>query len=707
MKGTSWLIDYLRLPAEVTTFEKTYLQRLNPVALGFFWVHVPGFVLVAVINGSSALVALGLTLAVVLGPTLAYYAFADKPRVFGLIGGFTSMMLGGVLVFIGQGPMQIEMHFYFFVLLALLAVFANPMVILAAAATVAAHHLSLWFLAPVGVFNYDATVWSVVVHTLFVVLESVAACFVARSFFNNVLRLERKVEQRTAALDERNRDMTRILDNVAQGLVTVTVDGALGGQRSRAMTLWFGEPAADVKVWSYLAGHDPDLEAWMQLSFDGIGLGLLPTEVALAQLPSRITREQEVFRVDYRPLGSPVTGLLVVVSNITEEVARQRAEAAQRELIAIVERAYRDRTGFLEFLREADEMIEELSGPRDEPLAELKRRLHTVKGNAAMFGAQSVADVCHELESRLEEKPSPLEVEERKRLAEAWLAVRDRIESVLGVAQRRTVLVDWEEYQKVLASISEPEPAWASPIRRWGQVATRTHLERFAEMAQGLAQRLGKAELRVEIRDRELHLESERFAPVWTAMVHTVRNAVDHGIETTEKREEAGKPPHGTLLLSTELVVGDVVIEVRDDGAGVNWVKIAQRAREIGIPTATMSDLDQAMFASGVSTAETVTDTSGRGIGMGALRAAVQEAGGAVEISSEPGQGTSVRCRIPLRIAALAAPAGATGATGAAGANGANGANGEIGATGAVGTPDVDGDVAPASRRPQSISAQA
>lgn len=645
-----WLIDYLRLPAEVSSFEAAFLRRMNRIALGYFWLHVPAFTLVAFLSGTSPLVAILLTLGVLIGPTAAPFAFPARPRRIGLVYGVTAMLMAGVLVYIGQGPMQIEMHFYFFVLLALLAVFGNPMVIVVAAFTVVVHHASLWFLAPGNVFNYAATVWTVVVHGLFVLLESVAACFVARSFFNSVIRLERMVQKRTEALDERNRDMARILDNVAQGLVTVSLDGAMGSRRSSALTHWFGIPAGDARVWSYLAGHDPDLEAWTQLSFENLGQGLLPLEVALAQLPSTILRHGEIFHVEYRPLGQPLSALLVVVSNVTEEVARQRAEAAQRELISIVEKAYRDRTGFLEFFREAGEMVQALTAPApDEPIPELKRRLHTLKGNAAMFGVQSVARVCHELESRLEEAPVPLDAAERARLDGAWRAVRDRIESLLGLSQRRTILVDWEEYQAVLSSINEPEPPWATPIRRWGQVPARPYLERFAELARQLARRLGKAEVDVEIRDHDLYLEAERFSAVWSAMVHTVRNAIDHGIEPTEVRLGAGKPARGRLWLSAEQLGGELVLEVRDDGAGVDWVKIAQRAREQGIATATMADLDQALFASGVSTAAEVTDTSGRGLGMSALRAAAVAAGGAVELSSEPGNGTIVRCRIPLR----------------------------------------------------------
>jgi hypothetical protein len=112
-----------------------------------------------------------------------------------------------------------EMHFYFFVLLALPAVFANPMAVLSAAVTMAAHHTILWIWLPCSVFNYDASIWTVGVHALFVV-ESVAACFVARSFFDDVTGLDRVVQQRTAEVAERNTAMRLVLDTVDQGLVT-------------------------------------------------------------------------------------------------------------------------------------------------------------------------------------------------------------------------------------------------------------------------------------------------------------------------------------------------------------------------------------------------------------------------------------------------------------------------------------------------------
>ncbi len=191
------LSKYLALPAEITPFERRYLTRLNKVALIFFYLHIPALMVIAWVAGTRPFFALALTSFVMVGPTIAYRT-VQNPRHLSVVYGITAMLMGGLLVHFGQGPVQIEMHFYFFALLAMLCMFANPMVNIVAAVTVALHHLIVWWLVPESVFNYDAAWWVVLVHAAFVVLETIATCFISREFFDNVIGLEKIVEARTA-----------------------------------------------------------------------------------------------------------------------------------------------------------------------------------------------------------------------------------------------------------------------------------------------------------------------------------------------------------------------------------------------------------------------------------------------------------------------------------------------------------------------------
>lgn len=202
------ILRYIVLPPESSDFEKEYVSRVNRVAMWFFIAHLPVFVLIAAYNGTDPQLAFALTSSVLVGPVMAM-RYLESQRAISVIMGITAMLMGGLLVHFGQGPTQIEMHFYFFVLLALLAVYANPLVIVVAAITVALHHLLLWFALPASVFNYEAPLWVVAVHALFVVLEAVAACFIARGFFDNVVELERHIKERTHRLSEANAELSK------------------------------------------------------------------------------------------------------------------------------------------------------------------------------------------------------------------------------------------------------------------------------------------------------------------------------------------------------------------------------------------------------------------------------------------------------------------------------------------------------------------
>ena len=447
---------------------------------------------------------------------------------------------------------------------------------------------------------------------------------------------------------QRTRDMALILDNVAQGLVTVDLDGRLRSEQSRTMVRWFGAPTEATRLWSYLFGHDPDLEAWVDVGFTGLRCQDALFDVHLEQMPSRIERDGRKFRIEYQPIGAPPTTVLVVVSDITEEIARQHAERAQRELIAVFEQAYHDRAAFSAFLHETDETVRTAEAVWDDTLDELKRLLHTLKGNCALFGVFSMSETCHELETEIEETCARPSEAERVRLVETWHTFRDQVDHLLGGSARRTIQVDWDDYQAVVARLDDPQRSWAAEVRRWGQDPTRPHLERFGDQATILARRLGKAALDVEIEDHELRLDGPRFAPLWSALIHGVRNAVVHGIETAEQRRAAGKPGRARLRMSTAVRGDELVVEIEDDGGGIDWRAVASRARARGLPAETPRELTDALFESGLSTASEITQEAGRGVGMDALRVACSDLGGAIEVTSATGRGTVVRCRVPL-----------------------------------------------------------
>jgi two-component system, chemotaxis family, sensor kinase CheA len=234
------------LPATITQFERDHVQRINRISLWFFAAHIPVFMVIAFLNDTRPELAALFTAAIMVGPALAHKLMTN-PRHVALIYGVTAMCMGGLLVHFGQGPVQIEMHFYFFALIAMLAVYGNPAVIYIAAVTVAAHHLMMWILLPRSVFNYDASVWVVAVHAAFVVLETVAVAVIARTFYDNVIHLERMVEDLTVKerqrLETETKAATMLVDHVvgetAAFIDQIKNNPALGrGQRETLIMIY-------------------------------------------------------------------------------------------------------------------------------------------------------------------------------------------------------------------------------------------------------------------------------------------------------------------------------------------------------------------------------------------------------------------------------------------------------------------------------------
>ncbi|ALS66306.1 chemotaxis protein CheA [Pandoraea apista] len=178
---------------------------------------------------------------------------------------------------------------------------------------------------------------------------------------------------------------------------------------------------------------------------------------------------------------------------------------------------------------------------------------------------------------------------------------------------------------------------------------------RFPRLVRDLASKLGK-QIELVTFGQATELDKSLIERIIDPLTHLVRNSLDHGIETSEARLASGKDPVGQLVLSAAHQGGNIVIEVSDDGAGLRREKILAKAQQQGMNVSdSMTDEEvwQLIFAPGFSTAEAVTDVSGRGVGMDVVKRNIQQMGGHVEILSTRGKGTTIRIVLPLTLAIL------------------------------------------------------
>ncbi len=222
---------------------------------------------------------------------------------------------------------------------------------------------------------------------------------------------------------------------------------------------------------------------------------------------------------------------------------------------------------------------------------------------------------------------------------------KDTDDAALTATMQRLDLITTELQGSVMKTRMQPiENAWS----------------KYPRIVRDLARQTGK-EVELVTSGNETELDKTLLEAIRDPLTHIVRNAVDHGIETPEQREACGKPRQGRLALRAFHESGQVNIEISDDGAGIDPERVAAKAVANGVITseraARMSRREKVdlIFAAGLSTAETVSNISGRGVGMDVVRTNIEQIGGTVDVSSEPGDGTTIRVKIPLTLAIIPA----------------------------------------------------
>jgi two-component system chemotaxis sensor kinase CheA len=213
---------------------------------------------------------------------------------------------------------------------------------------------------------------------------------------------------------------------------------------------------------------------------------------------------------------------------------------------------------------------------------------------------------------------------------------------------------------QAMQNLTRTSHALQSMVMQVRMIPVEAVFMRFPRLVRDLSQKLSKS-VDLQLVGKDTELDRTVVDALGDPLVHLVRNSLDHGLEGPEERKAAGKPETGILEISARHAGGNVVIEVKDDGRGVDPRRVAQKAAEKGLIAPEQIDSIDAkgaielLFSAGFSTADTTSDISGRGVGMDAVRATIRELGGEVIMTSEKGVGTCAQIRLPLTLAIMAA----------------------------------------------------
>jgi HPt (histidine-containing phosphotransfer) domain-containing protein/HAMP domain-containing protein len=466
--------------------------------------------------------------------------------------------------------------------------------------------------------------------------------------FGEMAEAVRDREQRLAI---RNTELRLILDSVHQGFLTALRDGALLPERSKIIESWLGDLPLAASVFDVVGRIDPSARSWFEAAWSQVIDGIFPLDCAVEQLPKRLVRDGRHFEFVYHPVmkGEEIDRMVIVLTDVTAEVERQRALAEQQEFSVLVDQFVRDRRAFYDFWGEASELVRRVVDSV-EASDGVRRDLHTLKGNARFFGLNRLAGLCHETEDAMRERgENLLSASERKSLQELWDALRRRIEPLIH-GSTAFVEISKEEYERLVDAIRRRQPleTLEELVRGLRHEPTAWRLGRAKETLAMLAQKLGKTPPEVVIQHNDLRLSTSRFAPFWSVFGHLMNNAIDHGVERDDERKAAGKPLPAKIRLSTQISAGELVVEAEDDGRGIDWDRVARLARERGLSAKTQRDLVRCLLSDGFTLKSEVSDVSGRGVGLSAVNSVVTAFGGRIELESTLGVGTIFRFRLPI-----------------------------------------------------------
>ena len=461
------------------------------------------------------------------------------------------------------------------------------------------------------------------------------------------LQLAAATQAQQAAV-ARERRLRRVLHSTRDALLPLDRDGRLTEGVSGHAEAWLPELRLGKPYWEILAPQGGACAQSMAMEFAQLTDAFLPIELILEQMTQRVTVGERSLALDYRIIGeeSDPDGYLIVASDVTAQLQAKAEREAALERQTVLMRTLGNRDSFQSFVAEVGSLLERAVDSSAASVVRM-RDLHTLKGNFGIYGFSSLATEVHRIEERVREERiddiSGLVAE----LAVLWEAALSRIEPHIKYREAGLWIAE-AEYVQHLDSLQHetPHEHLAEVVRMWRHEPVQRRLEDLGKHARRLADRLGKSvEVSVEA-PAGLRLPGRRYAELWSSLVHLIRNAVDHGIEEGWRRVELGKSEVGQLVFRADLQGRELVMTLQDDGGGIDIDRLVARAREAG--QAVPEDPLELIFADGLSVREEATELSGRGLGMAAVRAAVQSVGGELTVTTSIGVGTSFHVRIPV-----------------------------------------------------------
>jgi len=506
--------------------------------------------------------------------------------------------------------------------------------------------------------------------------------FIAYRMHNITIQneLSRLVDERTADLKERSVAVKRLLDNANQGFLTFSTSLSVENEYSHKCLEIFGESIDGKPIGELLYPEDVQKRDFLEQTIQAVfnEEDEVKVEAILSLLQQEFIIRHKLIQVAYNRIEP--NRLMLILTDITDKKNLEINVERERNRLKMIVAVISNSDEFFELLDEYQTFLSRRSGFVNidhtpfQNLTELYRLIHTYKGLFAQKDFITTPQGLHKVESRfsiwLQDETISNETIQAmltKIDFESWLKKDiDVLRETLGddfMDKKSTITIDDETFEILHGKIKElietqPDECHElsellEDIRKLKYKPIGEYFASLPKYVEMISERLEKSLKPMGVSDTTNISVGEEFKPFAKSLIHVIRNSVDHGIETPEERVENGKDEYGTILLSITDTEESVVIEISDDGRGINKEKLKQKALERGCKTLLELENDSAvfelMFEDFLSTKDEISDLSGRGVGLASVRSEVLKLGGSYSVVSEQGKGCRFIFSIPKK----------------------------------------------------------
>ncbi|MDP4128008.1 MAG: [Fe-Fe] hydrogenase large subunit C-terminal domain-containing protein, partial [Bacillota bacterium] len=490
------------------------------------------------------------------------------------------------------------------------------------------------------------------------------------------------LEQTVAA---RTTSLRNLLNNAGQGFLSFGPDLIVREEYSSECVRIFGGQITGLKFYDLIFPKDREQRDFVESLFSEIfsNRDQNVREVYLPLLPADFLIKSKHINVEYKLIeDSGLEGAevcMVILSDVTENRILESQVEQERNLLTMVVKVIVNRTDFIQNIKDFRRFCTSglpsiLAEPTtiEEKLAAVFRHVHTFKGNFSQLNMGAIVERLHQLETEMtnlkNERGLDVDQQELKKLfselePDTWLQEDlAYLEQVLGpklftqddeLVISKVKLMEIEKRIETLLPPSECK-LLIPELRRLRYKPLAELFNSFPDYVNRLAERFEKLVYPVTVTAELIQIDPDAYKGVIKVLVHVFRNAVDHGLEDADERIQQGKEEYGQISITISRNERYIIVEISDDGRGIDATAVRTKALAQGLlpeeqlQAASDEEIIQLIFVDGFSTKETVTDVSGRGIGLAALKHELTRLGGYPRVETVLGQGTTFYLYLPL-----------------------------------------------------------